>query len=180
MNFHDAIERCTILGGDMPFQNIDFDTIKNITTSETWVPIVYRKGEWNDFYTDEPLSNLPWNDGEPNGFEREPCVHTTAGGGKLNDNSCQAYMNTLCHFSSYATKLRLRGITDFEEDFIFEPEKNQDLLEFQNLRGMQKIVYLDNLTSWALITSHYEVQQSEIIALLKSEDSNQEFPLGNV
>ena len=138
-----------------------FSLIKNLTTSETWVPVVYRRGVWKQIYTDEPINDLMWNEGEPNGFEREPCVHTTAGGDKLNDNVCHQDKNTLCHFTSHATMLRLTGMADFAGDFIFEPDKNLEFLEFKNLWSPQKISYFDSMKSWVLINNHEDIQQSE-------------------
>ena len=177
-NFYAAIERCNILGGTMFLPNDDFGIMRNLTQSESWVPIVYRGGRWKNFYKDEPVVNLPWNEGEPNGFKSEPCVHTTAGGDKLNDNVCFQVKNTVCHFTSYVTKLRLRGLENIEGDFIFVPEESLEFLEFKNMFGSRKIVFLDNIKSWAIINDDNESQQSEIVALLAANDPNKDLPLG--
>ena len=138
--------------------------ISYLTKEDFWVPIIYEGKEWVNFYNKSKVEFLPWRHGEPNGKEKEPCVHVMQRDIKTlgyNDYICNAeFTYTICHFQSNIVSYQLRGYHLFMHDFIVEHHKERSIEDvvFQSMWDECQI-RKENET-WVIRRGHNAVQMA--------------------
>ena len=148
----------------------------SIQHEDYWIPIVFEKGQWINYYTRNPYAteNLPWKEGEPNGFEREPCVQVIEDI-KYNDKGCEEDKTfVVCEFKSQVATYQLRGLQDVEPHFFVDhTESKIEKVVFQSMWS-DWFIKLSSLDDGWIICERSNV--SKPLAIFKT--SGNELPLG--